>query len=225
MENLSLPLILGAGLIDGINPCAFAVLIFLIVFLLHVSNTKKPMIKAGLAYISAVYVSYFLAGLGLLSIIQIAGISLIVIKIAAVVAIVAGLINIKDYFWYGKGFSLKIPESKKPIIERFAKKANIPAAIVLGFLVSMFELPCTGGVYFAILALLADKVTKINAIYYLGIYNLAFILPLIIILLAVLFGMKAEHIERWRTRRKNVMKLILGLLLILLGLSLLFNIF
>jgi cytochrome c biogenesis protein CcdA len=220
-EKITLPVIIGAGLIDGINPCAFAVLIFMLTFLIEVSSTKKRMIKAGTVYIVAVYITYFLAGFGLLSAIQITGATQIIVKIAAGLAILAGLINIKDYFWYGKGFSLQIPESRKGTIQKWVYKANLPAAIILGFLVAMFELPCTGGIYLAILAMLANTVTKATAIYYLLIYNLMFVIPLIIILLAVTFGMKAEHIENWRQSKKNWMKLAMGLVLVGLGIALL----
>jgi cytochrome c biogenesis protein CcdA/glutaredoxin-related protein len=220
-SRVSMPLIIVTGLIDGINPCAFAVLIFLLTFLLSISSTKKRMIKAGIVYIIAVYISYFLAGIGLLSAIQLTGISRIIVKVAALFAIFAGIMNIKDYFWYGKGFSLKIPDSKKKVIEKWTHKANVPAAIVLGFLVSMFELPCTGGVYLAIVAMLANSVTRLKALWYLLIYNIMFIVPLVIILILVIVGMKAEHIENWRDSHKNIMRLILGILLLILGIALL----
>lgn len=220
-SKITVPLIIGAGLIDGVNPCAFAVLIFLLTFLIEVSSTKKRMVKSGIAYTFAVYVTYFVAGIGLLSAIQLTGISRIILIIASLFAIFAGIINVKDYFWYGKGFSLKIPEGKKKVIERWTHRANIPAALVLGFLVSMFELPCTGGVYLAILALLANTGTRAAAIPHLLLYNLMFILPLIVIIFAVTLGMKAEHIENWRQKKKNVMKLVMGLLLLGLGLALL----
>lgn len=224
-DKITMPVVLVAGLIDGINPCAFAVLIFLLAFLLQISSNRKRMIYAGAVYIFAVYISYFLVGLGLLSVVQLTGLSSIIVKVAAVFAIVAGLINVKDYFWYGKGISLKIPESKTHIIERWVKKANVPAALILGFLVSMFELPCTGGIYLAILAMLSNTVTHSQAIMYLLVYNLMFVLPLVIILLAVVFGMKAEHIENWKESKKNWMRLLMGLILLALGLALLFGIF
>jgi len=220
-DKVTLPVVIAAGLVDGINPCAFAVLIFLLTFLIEVSSTKKRMVKAGVFYIIAVYITYFLAGLGLLSAIQIIGATRIIVKVAAGLAIIAGLINVKDYFWYGKGFSLQIPESRKGTIQKWVYKANIPAALVLGFLVAMFELPCTGGIYLAILAMLANTVTKATAVYYLLIYNLMFVIPLIIILLAITFGMKAEHIENWRQTKKNWMKLAMGLVLLGLGIALL----
>jgi len=156
-----------------------------------------------------------------LSFVQVLGVSGVVVKAAAVLAILAGLVNIKDFFWYGKGFTLKIPESKKGVIERWVHRANIPGAIVLGFLVSMFELPCTGGIYLAILALLADSVTRAAAIVYLLIYNVMFVAPLVVILILILRGMSAERLESWRESKRSLMKLLLGLLLVFLGLVML----
>jgi len=220
-EKISWGVVVTAGLVDGINPCAFAVLIFLLTFLLEVSNSRRRMLKIGLVYTGAVYVSYFLAGLGILSVIQVSGFAGWIVKAAAAVAIFAGLVNIKDYFWYGKGFTLAIPESKRGLIEKWTKRANIPAAVVLGFLVSMFELPCTGGVYLAILAMLGNSVTTAQAVIYLLVYNVLFVLPLLAITGLVVLGMKAEHLEKWRTSRRNLMKLGLGLLLLLLGIAML----
>lgn len=220
-ESVSLPLVVGAGLADGINPCAFAVLIFLLTFLLEISDKRKRMVKAGSVYIAAVYITYLLAGLGLLSAIQYIGAGGIIMYVAAAVAIIAGLINIKDYFWYGKGISLRIPEGRKPMINRWINKANVPAALVLGFMVSMFELPCTGGIYLAIIAMLASSVTSGLAAVYLAIYNIFFVLPLIIIFALVVRGMSAERIERWRSSKRNWMKLAMGIVLLLLGLILL----
>lgn len=218
-SGISLPLIIGSGLVDGINPCAFAVLIFLVSYILEVSESKLRMVKAGLAYISAVYVSYLLAGLGILTVIQVSGISSIIYMAAALVAILAGLVNVKDFFWYGKGISLQIPKSMKPTIHKWTQKANIPAAIILGFLVSMFELPCTGGVYLAILALLSGKTTQLSALPYLLIYNVMFVLPLLLILGAVYYGMEVEHLKSWKEAKKNWMKLGIGLLLLVLGIG------
>jgi cytochrome c biogenesis protein CcdA len=222
--GITVPLIIGTGLVDGINPCAFAVLIFLLTFLLTVSNDKKRMIKAGIAYVIAVYITYLIAGLGLLTAIHVSGLSGIIVKVAAIASIIVGLINIKDFFWYGKGFTLKIPEKSKSTIEKWVHKGNVPAALVLGFLVAMFELPCTGGVYLAIIALMANTMTQAAAFGYLLLYNLMFVLPLIFIILLVTRGMKAEHIERWRQSKKNWMKLAIGLLLVALGLAMLIGI-
>jgi len=222
--DISLPIIITSGLIDGINPCAFAVLIFLLAYLTTIAKSRRRMLVVGSTYILMVYLTYFIAGLGLLSFIQISGLTSILYKIAAVTAIIAGVINIKDYFWYGKGISLRIPESREGIIKKWARKMTVPSAIVLGFLVAMFELPCTGGVYLAILAMMADSTTIVESIPYLLLYNLMFILPLIGIFLLAYSGIGTMQIERWRQSKQTWMRLAMGLLLIGLGIIMFYNI-
>lgn len=212
-----------AALADSINPCAFSVLIFLLVYLLAI-KAEKRLLKVGLVYIGVVFLVYFLSGAGLFAIIKVSGVSRLIVKIAALLAIIAGLINVKDFFWPGRGFSLKIPESKKPILEKYVKQATLPAAVVLGFLVSLFELPCTGTVYLAILSLLANKMTKLAAIPYLLYYNLLFVLPLLVILFLAAKGLRPEKLENWRKGSRGWLRLIMGLVLVLLGLAMLFGI-
>lgn len=215
-KKITLPLIITAGLTDGVNPCAFSVLIFLVTYLLSIGSRKKIVI-IGLSYIFAVYVAYFSAGMGLLTVIQLSGLTRIIYRLSAIVALVVGLFNLKDFFWYGKWFSFKIPEVSKGTIEKYTKMATLPSAVILGFLVSAFELPCTGGVYLAILGMLAEQSTRLAAVPYLLLYNLMFVLPLIVILLIVYFGIPPEKAEEWRKSKRKWMKLISGLLMIGLG--------
>ncbi|MBR6446891.1 MAG: hypothetical protein IKS74_00225, partial [Methanomicrobium sp.] len=81
----------------------------------------------------------------------------------------------------------------------------------------IFELPCTGGIYLAVLSLLSSQVTFNEGLIYLVIYNLAFILPLIIIVLAVTFGISPEMINRIREERKKTLRAATGILLIAMG--------
>lgn len=224
MDTLTIPVVVGAAAIDSINPCAFAVLIFLLTYLMFLGS-KKKVLQIGTIYIIVVFTTYFLAGIGLLSVIQSFHITRAVYYAAAILVLLAGLINIKDFFWYGKGFSLEIPKSKKETIEKYIKKATIPGAIVLGFLVAAFELPCTGGVYLAILGLLADNSDKVFGILYLLLYNLIFVLPLIIIMALVLAGYsKTDELEEWRLKKRKFMKLSLGLGMIVLGVLMLLGV-
>lgn len=217
--NLTIGAVLLAALIDSINPCAFAVLIFLLLYITTLGASRR-VLKIGIAYIISVFVVYFLAGLGLLRAIQFVGMTKYVFYVAAFISIAAGVINVKDFFWYGKGITLAIPESKKGIIERYVQRASLPAAIVLGVLVSMFELPCTGGIYLAILSLIAKNAYAM-AVPYLMLYNLIFVLPLIIILLAVYFGFSAEKAEKLRLEKRKWLRLIMGIAMILLGVAML----
>ncbi|MBI5076821.1 GAP family protein [Candidatus Falkowbacteria bacterium] len=214
--GIAIPLIVGSAAIDSINPCAFAVLIFLILYLMNVKN-RMFMLKIGLVYISIIFIVYFLSGLGLLSFIQSIHLTRFFYYFTAALAIVFGLLNLKDVFWYGKGISLAIPESKKAIIQKYIRRATLPAAIVLGILVALFELPCTGAIYLAILSLLAEKNTWFQAIAYLLIYNVVFVLPLLFILLAVYFGLAPEKVENWRQGQRRWLRLAVGVVMIGLG--------
>lgn len=214
--ELTVPVIITAALVDSINPCAFAVLIFLLVYLTSL-NAKRRILKVGFTFIFTVFIVYFLSGLGLFTVIQTTGMTRTVYILAAAIAIIAGLINVKDFFWYGKGITLAIPKSGKPLIEKYIQQSTIPATIILGVLVSLFELPCTGGVYLAILSLLSSKMTMMEGIPYLLLYNLIFILPLVIIVLIVYKGISPEKIEKWRLEKRKWMRLIMGLVMIALG--------
>ncbi len=215
-EYLTIPALIGGAAIDSINPCAFAVMIFLLGYLLALGSSKL-ILRVGLVYIVTIFVVYFLAGLGLLKALTAFGLAGIIYKIAAIILLFVGLVNVKDFFWYGKGFTLAIPESKKPLLQKYIRKASIPAAIVLGFLVSAFELPCTGGVYIAVLGLLASRETELSAVPYLLLYNFIFVLPLFIILGLVYFGISAKQMEEWRTKNRKWLRLVLGLGSLVLG--------
>jgi len=221
-NKLTIPTVIIAALADSINPCAFSVMVFLLLSLLSI-GARKRMLKVGIVYIATVYVVYLAAGLGLLTVFQsVSFMSKYILYAAAILAIIAGAINIKDFFFYGKGFSLAIPESKKHLMDRYIKHASIPASIILGFLVALFELPCTGGFYLAILALLSQETTFWSGFAYLAFYNLIFVAPLFLIILAVYKGVSPEKLEEWRVAKRTWMRLIMGLVLVGMGLALIF---
>jgi cytochrome c biogenesis protein CcdA len=178
--------------------------------------SKRRMINSGLIYITIVYITYLLAGLGILRGFQSLSLTELVYNIAAVLAIVAGVINIKDYFFYGKWFSLEIPKEHSRTIEKYVKQATLPAAVVLGVLVTAVELPCTGGAYFAILAML-QWAPFWRAFSYLALYNFFFVLPLIVILILFTMGYSADALESMRLEKRKYMRLGIGLLLFFLG--------
>jgi cytochrome c biogenesis protein CcdA len=224
-NTLTVPLVIASGLADGINPCAFAVLIFLILSLITLESRKK-MLAVGLTFIFAVFCFYFLSGLGLFAIIQTAGVSRIISIVAAAIAIAAGVISILSVIGGEQGPALlSIPERGKGIIEPYIKKASIPAAFILGILVGMFELPCTGGIYLAILSLLSTRMSLMEGIPFLLLYNLFFILPLLIILGVFVLGLPVERLEQLQAGSRRKVRAIMGVVMILLGIILLFEIF
>jgi cytochrome c biogenesis protein CcdA/glutaredoxin len=214
--DLTMPSILIAAVIDSINPCAFAVLIILLAYLASLGERRR-IAAVGCAYIATVFVVYFVAGLGLLTVVQQIGLSGIVFTFAAVVAIIAGLINIAEVLLKREIFTLAIPVSQKNAIDRYIRKASVPSAIALGALVSMVELPCTGGIYLAILGLLGDRMTLAEGIPYLLLYNLIFVLPLILILIVMYLGGTPERLETFREGSRRWVRLVMGIVMVALG--------
>jgi cytochrome c biogenesis protein CcdA/glutaredoxin len=215
-SQLTIPLIISAALIDGINPCAFSVLIFLLISLIALDSRRK-MLLVGTIYIIAVFIFYFLSGLGIFAIVQVSGISRIFSVIAASLAILFGLITIRDAFFGDKGAFLAIPESRKGVIDTYVRKGSLPAAFVLGILVGMFELPCTGGIYLAILSLLSHQGTITAGLPYLLLYNVIFVLPLVAILIIISYGIPPERLNRWRLEHRKMVRLIMGAVMIGIG--------
>ena len=225
LANLSLWAVIGAALADSINPCEFAVLVILLTTILA-ANGKLKALFAGLAFSLSIYISYFLMGLGLFSAIQAAGLSYVFYWIVAILAILVGLFNLKDYLWYGKWFLMEVPLSWRPRMKMLIRSVtSVPGAFLIGFVVSLFLLPCTSGPYIVILGLLAQAATKSYAIMLLLLYNLIFILPMLIITLMISFGFTTtEQAEEWRRRKLKTLHLITGIIILLLGIGMILSI-
>jgi cytochrome c biogenesis protein CcdA len=206
------------GFIDSINPCAIGVLILLLSTLVVIGKSKQKILVLGLTYIGAVYTVYFLAGLGLTMFLH--SIPLVLTQYISItvgmLVVVGGIIEIKDFFWYGKGFSLAIsPEHAKKIHE-LSKRITFPSLLFLGAFVAAVELPCTGGPYLAITLILSQNFST-TAVLLLAFYNVLFVLPLVIILMLVYFGTKLHTIKMWKHTNKHFMRLAIGIILVYLG--------
>lgn len=222
--GISIPLIVGAGLLDGINPCAFAVLVILLIYLMSLGSRQK-MILAGIVYSAAVFFFYFLSGVGIFTAIQTTGMVKGFSFVAAMIAIIAGILMIKDAFYPGKGPSLAIPEGRKGVISRYIEKSTVPSAFVLGILVGMFELPCTGGIYLAILSMISLRTDVSGGLGYLLIYNFAFILPLLIIIALVAWGLPPERVNEFRLEQRRVIRIIIGCIMFFFAAIILMELF
>ena len=223
-SDLNLFLVLSAGLLDGVNPCAFAVLVFLLMAL-TAAGTKKRAAFTGFSYIAGVYIIYILSGIGIMSVVAVSGLSFQFSIIAGGVAVAVGLIGIMEGFLRNNSKSLGIPESSKKFISDKIKKASIPGAFVLGIIVGVFELPCTGGIYLAVLGLLSSEMTFFEGLPYLILYNIMFVMPLIIIVLLVFFGLSPASADKFREEHKIKLKIAIGTALVLIGIFVLYRAF
>lgn len=204
--------------IDSINPCAIGVLILLVSVVLGSGKSTKRLLWLGFLYVMAVMTVYLLAGLGLMYFMS--AVPLIVTEslslIVAAILVVAGILEVKDFFWYGKGPSLSISGANAGKIKELAQNISAPGVIILGAFVSAVELPCTGAPYLAIITLLSQYF-DFTAFVLLVVYNVVFVLPLIIVLLLVACGVQVSKIKAWKNMNKAWMRLAIGLLLIFLS--------
>jgi len=233
-----------AGLIDGINPCAFTVLIFFISFLTLMGYRKRDFIITGISFITAVYLTYLLIGYGIFRGLYGLGAYHTVFKIIhlsiAVLCFLMAYLNLKDFLVYRKtgdteGLKVKLPSVIRnqinAVIGKFYRKDKkgksiaqgslILTAFVVGFLVSILEAICTGQVYLPVIVMIS-KVPDLRskAISYLLLYNLMFVVPLLLILFLAAIGTGSKKIQDFFRAKIGLVKILMFILFLGLGLIL-----
>lgn len=221
--TLSLPIIVGLALIDSINPCVIGVLILLLTMLLKAGN-KRAIITNGTSYVVGVYLTYLVGGLTLLGVFNLIRgvviISQLLYFVVGIFIIIAGFLEIKDFFWYGRWYSLSIPVRFVKYIEKRAAgtHASLLASFTFGVVLTLIELPCTGAPYLAVLTLMSQGgYAYITAIPLLLFYNLVFVLPLLVIMYLAYTGLGMKKLESWRHEHREKMRLYTGLALLAIG--------
>jgi len=212
-------MLIGTALVEGINPCGFAVLIVLLASLLMVKS-KRGVLIIGLTFIASVFATHVIVGFGILEFYLLSGITPVMRAVIIAIVIPAGLINVLD-FWREKS-TLAIPAFIKPTLGKLARYGSIPAAMLLGVLATIAGLPCTGPIYIAMLDLMAAVPSKTAL--YLIIYNLCYALPLFGILIVIYRETSAEDVDAWRKGKRKYMKLTGGLLMLAIGIAMLFGV-
>lgn len=243
--------IVSAGLIDGINPCAFTVIVFFISFLSLQGYKKRELIIIGLAFIFAVFITYLAIGLGLFGFLyRLRGfwlISRIFNLTVGIFSVILGILAVYDFFKFkrtaqAEGLLLQLPQGIKNRIHsligahyRRTKEENgktlklhilklALSALIVGFLVSILEAVCTGQVYLpTITFVLKTARFKLQAFGYLILYNSMFIAPLFIIFLFALLGVTSEQFSRILRKHLSSIKLLMAVLFFGLGIFLLWG--
>jgi thiol-disulfide isomerase/thioredoxin len=213
------------GLLDGLNPCAMWVLAFLLGLLVYAENRKKMMFL-GTTFVIASGVVYFLFMTAWVNIFLVIGYSKAITIGLGIVAIIMGLVNIKELFFFKKGVTLMIPESAKPKLYKKARAViyeesgvlAVIGTIMLAVFVNFIELGCTIGlpaIYTRVLSLRGLK--PLETYLYIGLYNVLYIVPLIIIVAGFTFTM--GHFK-FAEGHGKILKVISGLLMLGLGIIL-----
>jgi hypothetical protein len=199
----------------------FWVLIFLLTYLVSVGSRKK-VLYSGLIFVVTTFVLYSAIMYWMHKLLFNTSFFLEYIStvkyVIWILAIILWLIEVKDFFWYGKWVSLAIPKWAKPTLEYITKKGTYMSAFVLAVLSTFVELPCTIGIPLAYVWAVG---TKINIFAALWIYNFFFILPLLIIIFGIYYWISAFKTADWdlainKVSNKKIMRLVAGIILITL---------
>ncbi|MDP6156657.1 MAG: glutaredoxin domain-containing protein [Candidatus Thermoplasmatota archaeon] len=223
--------IIVAGLIDGVNPCAFVTLMLLVSYLVIRKREKKIILLTGISYTLGVFITYLLLGVGIykwLNYIEgISTISALMYPITGIIALILGIYSLFDFYKIKKGkgedTTLKLPKSIKKLTNRIIRKhvkskKLAGLAFITGAVISALEFMCTGQVYLpTIVYILSKPGFQTEAFFYLVLYNLMFILPLIGVFLAVYFGVTSEKLESIFIKRVGLIKILTAILFFMLA--------
>jgi cytochrome c biogenesis protein CcdA len=228
--SLAIVPILVAGLVDGVNPCAFTTLIFLLASLALAGRGRTEVLVIGALFTLSVFLTYLGVGLGLFAALRAASavaiVSLILRWLLFAVLVVFAALSVYDYFKIQAGKAseilLQLPNSLKlkihASIRNRAKTAALAgSSLALGFLVSIFEFACTAQVYLPTLAYLARQKGRSDAIGLLVLYNLCFIAPLVVVFIASYLGVGSKKIATIFQKRMGAVKLGLAAVFIVLA--------
>ncbi len=211
-----------AGLTDSYNPCSIGVLIVSLTILL---GLKKPRLIGvfGLSYLSAIFVTYLLIGIGFLRAFHLFGIHGFFGYAAGVILIAVGLIHL---------FPTLFPRSR---VAQFIRSCHVPArlndhldqgvfvaGLILGFLIGLCNLPCAGGIYLGVIGLLALKTTYWSGVAHLIVFNLGFILPLVIVFFGATRRPVLEALQRANSRVARYGIVVTSTVMILMGVLLIY---
>ena len=222
--NIPMWMLLGAAFADAANPCALAVLILLLATVIAAKGRNRALLS-GLMFSLAIFLSYLLMGLSVYKAIGVFGVSKYLSIVVGILAIALALANFKDVFWYGKFFIMEVPLSWRPKMQEIIRRATSPwSAFGIGFLVSLFLVPCASGPYVVILGKLAEKTDMAKTFTLLMLYNLVFVSPMILITLAMyFFNTKLSKLEKMRRENLRLLHAITGTIMLAVGAYLIYT--
>jgi len=221
------------AIIDGFNPCNVFVLALFLGFLISASHSRAKIFMVGYTFVSIIFILYYLFMAAWLNLFQYVGFINPLRVTIAIFALIIGVINCKEMFFFKKGISLTIADSNKNIMYKKLRKMRgvietgsaamlFVVAVLFTLFVAMIELPCTAGFPIVYVGILTGKYMQSNWHYYLYLllYNIVFILPAFAIV--TMFGacLKSAQIKE---KHVKVLKFIGGFVLLILGAILLVN--
>ncbi|MCX6777761.1 MAG: hypothetical protein NT157_02650 [Candidatus Micrarchaeota archaeon] len=221
-ELPTLAVLIGAAIVDSINPCTIAVMVMLLGAIV-VTKGKNQALLAGLIFSFTVFVMYLLMGLGIFTLIASSNLTGIFYGITTIGALAIAILEINAYFNYKPGMAaVEMPMFLRPHARRVTSgAASLFGVFVAAVFCSLFLLPCSSGPYLMVLAMLSKAKTA-QTLGYLALYNFVFILPMLVITLLVYFGeKKVEEMGAMKDRYVREIHLVSGIIMLLLFLLML----
>ncbi len=218
-----------AGFADGLNPCAITTLLLFIAALMAIVDqscdereTRRARLNvwsvAG-AYILGIFVLYFFLGMGFVEVtsIRIFGNTHVFTRLAGFIAVILGLVMVAEYVFPNNPIKLGMPASLHSLAHKWGRKTTMGAAFIGGIVIGLCTIPCGGAMYLAVAAVIGGLSSKVYAYALLTSYNLAFILPLVL-----LVGLSSSRpvllkISRLHVTHRGLVKLVLGIFVMLVG--------
>jgi cytochrome c-type biogenesis protein len=241
LSALSVPAIVGAGILDGFNPCAFGVLILFATFALGLASRQsvglggsdgassikaasRTVLGLGAFFVAGVLVTYFLLGLGLLTVVATFthfGGNHLPSRIAALIAIGLGLWMLRDVLLPDVSWKLEAPHALHGRMRDWARSTSRLALFGGGVLIGLCTVPCSGAVYLGVVALLSANGTVAAGLGGLVLYNLAYITPLVALLVLASRPGLIRVINRWHLQHAGGTKLVLAIVVLTMGFAIL----
>lgn len=223
MTQITLPAVLVGGLLDGINPCAFSVLLsFVGIILASVTMTDaSPRVwRVGGIYVFGMFLTYLLLGLGMIGVIGWVVRMHLAVRLIAVVVVALGVWTIKDALLPRLGPQLAMPKVSYGLVRRAMSWSGPWGALAAGVLVGMCAVPCSGAIYVGVLALIATAPLSAR-LGWLLLYNVMFIAPLVALLALAANRRSLNRVAHWTIHRRVATKLAMGGATVLLGFAIL----
>ena len=232
--DLTAPIVIGSGFADGFNPCAFALLVLFATYTLTLVNAvtadgtptnaaRRTLLGAGSLYVGAVWITYFLIGLGLFGFLGWLGQDHLVARGASVLALIMALWMLKDVFLPGVGPSMMAPAATHGWMHRAIERGGLAGMLFAGVLVGICTVPCSGAIYLQVIAILGASGGGAVGLALLALYNLAFIAPLVLFLLFVSNRRVLGTLGRWNRQNGGVVKAVLAVTVIVMSFGLLYS--
>src|SRR3989338_101923 len=212
-----LPLVLISSLLDSVHPCSFSILLITIAFLFGLQLTREKILQIGGVYIAGIFAAYLAIGLGALKVLHLFNTPHFMGKLGASLLILFGIITLLNRFFPNMPIKLKIPSVVHQPMARLLEKTSIMAAFGLGILVGICQFPCMGGPYLMVIGLLRDQVTYLTGFWYLLLYNVILIVPLVLVLWFSSDKTVVDKMQEWKRDHLAQVRLIAGIAMVLLG--------